>query len=49
MIAQRPVVVANEIRLWRAVHKGAFLLLEGRDDRLFYERFVDRGAARLRS
>jgi Protein of unknown function (DUF4435) len=48
MIGQRPLVIANEIRLWRAVHKGAFLLLEGRDDRLFYERFVDRIACKIR-
>jgi hypothetical protein len=39
MIGQQPVVIANEIRLWRALHKGAFMLVEGRDDRLFYERF----------
>jgi Protein of unknown function (DUF4435) len=45
---QRPVVVANELRLWRAVHKGAFLLLEGRDDRLFYEKFVDGMACKIK-
>jgi hypothetical protein len=48
MIGQRPVVVANELRLWRAVHKGAFLLLEGRDDRLFYEKFVDGMACKIK-
>lgn len=40
MIGGQPVVIANEIRLHRSVHKGVFLVLEGRDDRLFYERFI---------
>ena len=32
----RPVVLANQIRLHRSQHKGAFLVVEGRDDRLAY-------------
>ena len=31
---------ANEIRLKRQVHKGAFLVVEGRDDRLFMQSFT---------
>jgi hypothetical protein len=41
MIRRRPVVIANEIRLKRSQHKGSFLVVEGRDDRLFCERFID--------
>lgn len=37
----RPVVIANEIRLKRSQHKGTFLVVEGRDDRLLCERFID--------
>ena len=40
MIRRRPAVLANEIRLRRSQHKGAFLVVEGRDDRLFMERFT---------
>ena len=39
---QSPSVKANAIRLKRQVHKGCFLVVEGRDDRLFFEQFVDR-------
>jgi hypothetical protein len=35
------VVIANEIRLRRSQHRGTFVIVEGRDDRLFYERFFD--------
>jgi hypothetical protein len=35
------VVIANEIRLRRSQHRGTFVIVEGRNDRLFYERFVD--------
>lgn len=35
------VVIANELRLRRSQHQGTFVVVEGRDDRLFYERFVD--------
>jgi hypothetical protein len=35
------VVIANELRLRRSQHQGTFVVVEGRDDRLFYERFLD--------
>lgn len=41
MIIRHPVVIANEIRLKRSQHEGVFLIVEGRDDRLFHEKFVD--------
>jgi hypothetical protein len=41
MIRRRPVVIANEIRMKRSQLPGSFLVVEGRDDRLFCERFVD--------
>ena len=34
-------VRANEIRLKRQQHKGCFLVVEGREDRLFIEQFID--------
>ena len=37
----RPVVLANQIRLHRSQHKGAFLVVEGRDDRLTYKDHID--------
>ena len=37
-----PNVRANAIRLKRQEHGGSFLVVEGRDDRLFFEQFVDR-------
>lgn len=40
MLRNRPVHKANEIRLKRQSHTGAFLVVEGRDDRLFMERFT---------
>ena len=40
-LRRRPVVIANEIRLKRSQHPGAFLVVEGRDDRLFWERYID--------
>ena len=39
---RRPVVHANAIRMKRSHHKGCFLIVEGRGDRLFFEQFVDR-------
>ena len=33
--------IANSIRLKRSLHKGSFLVVEGRDDRLFFGKFVD--------
>lgn len=47
MIRRRPVVIANQIRLKRSQHRGAFLVVEGRDDRLFLERFVDISSCRI--
>lgn len=47
VIRRRPVVIANEIRLKRSQHRGAFLLVEGRDDRLFCERFVDSSGCKI--
>lgn len=38
---RRPAAVASEIRLKRALHPGPFLVVEGRDDRLFCERYTD--------
>ena len=37
-----PVATANAIRMKRSHHSGCFLIVEGRDDRLFFEQFVDR-------
>ena len=47
MIHRRAVVVANEIRLKRSQHQGAFLIVEGRDDRLFSERFIFNPACKI--
>ena len=41
-MTRRPEVRANAIRLKRQEHGGSFLIVEGRDDRLFFEQFVDR-------
>lgn len=40
MITTRPVHKATEIKLKRQSHMGTFLVVEGRDDRLFMERFT---------
>ena len=42
-MTRHPVSIANAIRLKRSHHKGCFLIVEGRDDRLFFEQFVDSG------
>lgn len=42
MILPRPVIVANEIRMLRSYHRGTFLLVEGRDDRLVFERHTSK-------
>ena len=34
-------IIANEVRLQRATHKGSFLLVEGNDDEKFFEKFCD--------
>jgi Protein of unknown function (DUF4435) len=42
MTLPRPAVdIANDIRLRRSQYRGTFVIVEGRDDRLFYERFFD--------
>ena len=41
-MTRSPNVRANAIRLKRQEHEGTFLVVEGRDDRLFFEQFVDR-------
>ncbi len=41
---RKPIVKANEIRLKRQHHNGCFLVVEGRDDRLFFEQFIDADA-----
>ncbi len=38
---------ANQIRLLRQTFPGAFLLVEGSSDKIFYERFIDRLTCRL--
>ena len=47
MIPRRPVVIANEIRMKRSQHKGSFLVVEGRDDRLLMEQFTSPEACRI--
>jgi hypothetical protein len=37
-----PDRIANQIRMRRSSHKGSFLIVEGRNDKLVYERFIDR-------
>lgn len=39
--------VANQIRLLRSNFSGTFLLVEGRSDKIFYERFVDKTLCEL--
>lgn len=39
--------VANQIRLRRSIYQGTFLLVEGRSDKTFYERFVDSSSCQL--
>jgi hypothetical protein len=47
VIHRRPVVIANEIRMRRSQHVGAFLVTEGRDDRLLCERFISPADCKL--
>jgi Protein of unknown function (DUF4435) len=42
-----PVDIANEIRMTRAMHEGAFLIVEGDTDARFYRRIVDSGECRI--
>lgn len=47
MIRRSPEVQANAIRQKRQEHAGSFLIVEGRDDRLFFEHFVDDAACSI--
>lgn len=40
---------ANAIRLQRSTFSGTFLLVEGRSDKIFYERFVDKFKCEIKS
>ena len=46
-LRQRPVEIANQIRLTRSQHPGPFLVVEGRDDRLFCERYTLKDGCRV--
>ncbi|MFO0143404.1 MAG: hypothetical protein ACK513_18770, partial [Aphanizomenon sp.] len=39
--------VANKIRQLRETYSGSFLLVEGKSDKVFYERFIDKLACHL--
>ena len=41
MKGRSAIIIANDIRLKRHVHKGCFLLVEGRDDRLLFRQFSE--------
>lgn len=47
MIHQYATEIATEIRLTRSQHSGSFLVVEGRDDRLFMEGFTCSVACRI--
>lgn len=42
-----PEIQANSIRLKRQVHNKCFLVVEGQDDRKFFEHFVDKAACSI--
>jgi Protein of unknown function (DUF4435) len=42
-----PVDIANEIRMTRTLHEGAFLIVEGDTDARFYKRIVDSGKCHI--
>ena len=44
---RKPIVTATAIRMKRQSHKGGFLIVEGRDDRLFFGQFVDYDDCRI--
>ena len=46
-MSRKPIVKANEIRMKRQHHNGCFLIVEGRDDRLFFEQFIDADACKV--
>jgi hypothetical protein len=43
-----PVDIANEIRMTRTLHDGAFLIVEGDTDARFYKHIADLGKCRIR-
>ena len=47
MNSRRPVAIATTIRLKRSGHKGCFLVVEGRNDRLFFEQLIDRAECHI--
>ena len=47
MRPRRAVAIANAVRMKRSQHLGSFLLVEGRDDRLFMEGYISTGECRI--
>ena len=47
MIKRTAVEIANEIRFLQNERSTAILLVEGRDDKLLMEKFIDRGTCRI--
>lgn len=43
----RGVGIANRIRLARDAHAGAFLIVEGEDDKRLFQQFIDRAACKI--
>lgn len=43
-----PYEIANEIRMTRSQYSGAFLIVEGRDDRLFMASFISQSTCTIR-
>jgi hypothetical protein len=39
--------VANAVRMKRSLHAGTFLIVEGGDDKMFFDRFVDHESCRI--
>ena len=47
MIPRSAHVIANEIRMKRSHYHGPFLVVEGRDDRLFLQKFISRDTCNI--
>ena len=47
MIRRTPHEIANEIRMTRSLFSGAFLVVEGLDDRLFMQSFISPSTCRI--
>ena len=47
MIHRKPVTIANLVRMVRSQHSGAFVIVEGRDDRLFCQQFFDSNLCKI--